>query len=151
MSQKNSLQSDAVHKSYPEADSSSESAGIVAEGVATYAYTPLKKTAFLSLQHQIAGIPASEEVWRFIVANELSHHLEAAVRVVREAFHKTGKMRFTYQIDPEIENEACVIIHAEVSGTLEELVREDWAYTKAIVRTLPMDKLPLIHLFPIVV
>lgn len=135
---------------YPEADSvTPEQIGKVAEGVAAYAYAPMKQTA--SWQRLIAGISASEEVWRFAAANELIPHLETAVQVVREAFHKTGKMRFSYQIDPEIENEACVIIHAEVSGTLEELVHQDWAYTKAIVRTLPMDKLPLIHLSPIVV
>jgi hypothetical protein len=140
---------DSTPKPYSETETSPQQMSKVAEGVATYAYTPLKKAA--SVPHQIAGVAVPEEAWRFIVTNELIPHLETAVRVVRESFHKHGKMRFTYQIDPEIENEACVIIHAEVSGVFEELVHEDWAYTKAIVRTLPADKLPLIHLFPMVV
>jgi len=146
MSQEISSKPDSVHKPYPEAGSET---GKVAEGLATYAYTPLKTTA--SVQHRIAGVAVSEEVWRFAVANEIVSYLETAVRLVGESFRKIGKIRFSYQIDPEIENESCIIIHAEVSGAVEELVHEDWAYTKAIVRTIPVDKLPLIHLFPIVV
>ncbi|MGH7451475.1 MAG: hypothetical protein ACRENG_09040 [bacterium] len=134
---------------YPEAESSSEQVGKVAEDVATYTYTPLKKAA--SVQHQIASIAVSEEVWRFAAANEIVSHLEAAVRLVGEAFRKVGKIRFSYQIDPEIENESCIIIHAEVYGVVEELVHEDLAYTKAMMRNIPADKLSLIHLFPIVI
>jgi len=149
MSQETSAKPDSTAKPYPETESSSEQIGKVAEGVATYAYMPFKKTA--SVQHQIAGIAVSEEVWRFVVANEIVSHLETAVRLVGESFRKAGKIRFSYQIDPEIENESCVIIHAEVYGAVEELVHEDLAYTKAMVRTIPADKLPLIHLFPIVI
>ncbi len=149
MSQETSTKPDSAAKPYPETESSSEQADKVAEGVATYTYTPLKNAA--SVQHQIAGIAVSYEVWRFAVANEIVSHLETAVRLVGESFRKAGKIWFSYQIDPEIENESCVIIHAEVSGTVEDLVHEDLAYTKAIVRTIPADKLPLIHLFPFVI
>lgn len=149
MSQEILTKPDAVPKPYPEADSSSEQASKVAEGLATYAYTPLKKP--MAPQHFIAGIVASEEVWRFAVTNELNTHLETAVQMVPQTFQKVAAMRFTYDIDPEIENESYITIHARVQGALDDLVKEHWTYTKAIVRAIPINKLPLISFSPEVI
>ncbi len=146
MSQETSAKPDATAKPYSEAESSSEQVGKVAEGVATYAYTPLKKAA--SEQHQIAGISVSKEVWRFAVTNDLIPCLETAERLIRELFPKVLGIQLTYEIDPEIENESYIIIRAKVQGEFEELLRSDWAYTKKITRLVPINKLPLFSLFP---
>lgn len=148
MSQEHSLKSDSAARPYPEAEStSSGQLGKVAEAaVGTYAYTPLKKT--VSLQHQIAGVSVFDDVWRFATANDLIPHLEIAVRILFESFHEISKVRFAYEIDPEIENESWITIRAKVDGTLEELLHEDLAYTRAIVRAVPIDKLPLIRFIP---
>lgn len=139
---------DSIPKPYPESESSSEQVGKVAEGVATYTYTPLKKAA--SVQHQIAGIAVSEEVWRFAAANELIPCLETAERLIRELFPKVLGIRFTYEIDPEIDKESYIVIRAKVQGEFEELLQADWAYTKRITRLVPINKLPLFSLFPVV-
>ena len=146
MSQETSSKPDSTHQPYPEADSSSQQIGKVAEGVAAYSYTPLKKP--IPPQHFIAGILASNEVWRFALTNELILHLETAVRILRQSFQKIGVMQFSYEIDPEIENESWITIRANVEGTLEELLREDWAYTQAIVRAIPITKLSFIRFIP---
>ncbi|MDZ7359752.1 MAG: hypothetical protein ONB46_03355 [candidate division KSB1 bacterium] len=114
--------------------------------MATYAYTPVKKAA--PLQHQIAGVSVSDDVWRFAAANDLIPHLEIAIRILFESFREISKVRFAYEIDPEIENESWIAIRAKVDGTLEELLHEDLAYTTAIVRAVPIDKLPLIRFIP---
>jgi len=147
MSQETSAKPDSAAKPYTEAESS-EQAGKVAEGVATYAYTPFKK--HVSLQPQIAGIAVSDEVWRFAAAHELIPCLETAERLIRELFPKVLGIRFTYEIDPEIENESYIVIRAKVQGKFEELLRADWAYTKKITRLVPISKLPLFSLFPVV-
>jgi len=134
-------------KPYPDADSAmSEQIDKVAEGLAAYAYTPIKKAA--SWQHQIAGVSASEEVWRFAVVNELIPHLETAIRLLFESFHKIDKVRFAYEVDPEIENETWIAIRAKVEGRFDELLKEDLAYTKAITRVVPVDKRPFIRFIP---
>jgi hypothetical protein len=93
---------------------------------------------------------ASDEAWHFAMKNELIPHLETAVRVVRESFKKISDIRFTHEIDPEIENESCITIRAKVVGSLEELLCQDWAYTEAIVRAMPINKLPFIRFIPLI-
>jgi hypothetical protein len=146
MTEKNYPNLDAISKPYPETEPSSQQIGKAAEGVATYAYTPLKKAA--CVQHQIAGVSVSDDVWRFATANDLIPHLEIAVRILFESFHEISKVRFAYEIDPEIENESWIAIRAKVDGTFEELLHDDLAYTRAIVRAVPIDKLPLIRFIP---
>ncbi len=149
MSRETSTKPDSVAKPYPDAESSSEQAGKVAEGVATYTCAPLKKTA--AVQHQIAGIAVSDEVWRFAVANEIVSHLETAARLARESFRKVIDVRFTHDIDQETENDSWITLRAKVQGALEELVREHWIYMEAIVRAVPINKLPFISLSPEVI
>lgn len=134
-------------KPYPEADSAmSEQVAKVAEGVTAYAYTPTKKAA--SAPHRIAGVTVSEEVWRFAAANGLIAHLETAIRLLFESFHKIDIVRFVYEVDPEIENESWIAIRAKVEGRFDELLKEDLAYTKAITRAVPADKRLFIRFIP---
>ena len=118
----------------------------VAESLAVY--TPTRRRTVSSAPRRIAGIATSEEVRRFAARNDLLAHLETAVRLVIECFLQIGKMSFTYDVDPEIENESWISIHADIQGTLEELLHQNLAYGKAIVRALPIHKLPLIRFAP---
>lgn len=148
MTEKKLSNSDSAPKSYPEVES--PSTGKVAEAaVATYTVRPAAPYT-RTPSRTIAGIAASDEVWRFAVKNELIPHLETAVQVIRESFQKISDIRFAHEIDPEIENESWITIRAKVAGSLEELLREDWAYTQKIVRVIPINKLPFIRFIPVV-
>ncbi len=111
-------------------------------------YTPTRRRTASSAPRRIAGIAASNEVWRFAARNDLLAHLETAVRLAKECFWQVGKLSFTYDIDPEIENEAWISIHADIQGSLDELLQQHLAYGKALVRVLPKAKLPLIRFAP---
>ena len=63
---------------------------------------------------RIAGISAPNEVWRFAARNDLLAHLETAVRLAKECFKNVEGFHFTYDIDPEIENESYITIRATV-------------------------------------
>ncbi len=143
------VSSNPTPKPYPEADSSSQEDGKVTEGLATSGYTAVKKS--IARPHLIAGVAVTDEVWRFAATNELHTHLEIAVQIVRQSFQKTAEMSFTYDLDPEIENESYITMHAKLQGTLEDLVKEHQAYMKAIVRAIPANKLPLISFAPEVI
>jgi len=116
----------------------------VAESLAVY--TPTRRQT--SHARRIAGILASNEVWRFAAQNDLLAHLETAVRLAKERFKQIGKMSFTYDIDPEIENESWINIHAAIKGKLEDLLEQWQAFDRAMVRTLPIDKQALILFSP---
>ncbi|NUO78751.1 hypothetical protein HUU05_01640 [candidate division KSB1 bacterium] len=108
-------------------------------------YTPARRQT--SHARRIAGILASNEVWRFAAQNDLTAHLETAVRLAKECFKKIDRFAFSYDIDPEIENESWINLHARIKGSFEELLQQDAAYTRAMVRTLPLDKQSLIRFF----
>jgi hypothetical protein len=146
MSQENS--SNSTQKPYPEADASQQS-GKVAEGVAAYSYTTVEKPA--APPHQIAGIAASEDVWCFVLKNQLAAHLETAVSLVRMLFPQAVDVQFAYEIDPEIANATYVTISAKVRGEFDTLVRADWKFTEELLRTVPKDKASYIHFSPIVI
>jgi len=143
---KQSSSSSKKAKVYPTAEERRvPAANKVAESLAVYAPTRGYKSA---VPRRISGITASNEVWRFAVRNDLLAHLETSVRLAKECFRQVGKMSFTYDIDPEIENEFWISIHADIQGTLDELLQQDLAYGKALVRALPKAKLPLIRFAP---
>ncbi len=119
----------------------------VVESLAVHAPARGCKSA---VRRRIAGILVSSEVWRFAAWNDLLAHLETAVRLAKECFWQIDGFHFTYDIDPEIENESYITIRANVQGTVEELLPQDWALTQALVRTLPRNKLHFIHFAPIV-
>ena len=145
MSSKSSVKPDSPLRHCGEPESARTK--VAEPAVAYVATTPQKR---VPASHVIAGIPASEKVWQFAKANELVPHLETTGKILRNSFHQLADMRFAYDVDPEIENESWITIHAKVAGSLDELLREDWAYTRAVVRALPKDKLPLIHFSPFV-
>jgi hypothetical protein len=118
----------------------------VSESLAVY--TPTRRRAVSSAPRRIAGIAASDEVWRFAARNDLLAHLETAVRLVKECFLQIGKMSFTFEIDPEIENESWISIHAAIKGKLDDLLQQWQAFDRAMVRNLPPDKQSLIRLSP---
>ncbi len=119
----------------------------VAESLAVYAPARSRNTTTV---RRIAEISAPNEVWRFAAQNDLLAHLETAVRLAKQCFRRIDGFHFTYDVDPEIENESYITIRATVYGTVEELLPQDWALTQALVRSLPRDKLHFIHFSPIV-
>lgn len=117
----------------------------VAESLAVY--TPTRRRTALSTPRRIAGIAASEEVWRFAARNDLLAHLETAVRLAKECFKNIDQLGFSYDVDPEIENESWINLHARIKGAFDDLLQEDFAYTRAMARALPPDKQTFIRFF----
>ena len=146
MEQHNSPKRDAPAQQYPTLDSVSvNQMGKVAEPVAAYIHTPSQ--GITPTRRFIAGISAAEPVWRFAVANALIPHLETAVQLAHQSFHHAAEMGFTYDIDPEIENESWITLWVKVSGSMDELLNEQSAYRKGMRQVVPINKLPLIRLF----
>jgi transcriptional regulator of nitric oxide reductase len=146
MEQNHSPKRDAAVRQYPTAESTAgDQGGKVAEPVAAYVHAPSQ--SITPAKRFIAGISASEAVWRFAVQNDLVQHLEIAVRLVHESFHHAGETRFTYDLDPEIENESWITLWVKVGGPLDNLLKEQAAYRKGMRQAVPLNKLPLIRLF----
>lgn len=123
----------------------SASANKIAEPLAVYTTVHERKTT--NVRRRLAGIPVADEVWRFAARNDLLAHLETAVRLAKECFKKIDQFGFSYDVDPEIENECWINLHARIKGTFDELLQEDSAYTRAMVRALPLDKQTFIRFF----
>jgi hypothetical protein len=85
----------------------------------------------------IAGLPASEEVWRFAQENALVPHVETAVRLAHEHFKIIRDIRLDYMVDPEIPNRADLVINLYVTGTFDELIQADNNYIRAINTFIP--------------
>ncbi|MGH7596708.1 MAG: hypothetical protein ACREOI_10170 [bacterium] len=85
----------------------------------------------------IAGLPASEEVWRFAQENSLAPHIETAIRLLRESFKEIRNIRLEYEIDYEIPHWNSINIHLDVTGTMEELLCADEKYRRAFTTTVP--------------
>jgi len=134
-------------RQYPTAESvADEQIGKVAEPIAAYVYT--SSQSMTPARRFIAGIPAAEQVWRFAVANELIPHLETAVRLVQQSFHLAGEIKFTHDIDPEIDNESGITLWVKASDPIDDLLNEQAAYRKGMRHAVPIYQLPLIRLFP---
>jgi hypothetical protein len=147
MEQNHNTDRHSAAQQYPTAESATAGQiGKVAEPVAAYVHAP--SHTMTPARRFIAGIPAAESVWRFAAANELISHLETAVQLVQESFQKVGGLQFDYEIDPEIENESWIVVRAKVDGELEDLLNEYSAFTKAMVRAVPMDKQTFIRFSP---
>jgi hypothetical protein len=95
----------ATLKPYPGQETSpAKQSGKVAEAVPPY--IPHSERERAPLRHQpelryIAGLPASDEVWRFAQDNALVPHVETAVRLAREHFKEIREIKLTYSPDPE--------------------------------------------------
>jgi hypothetical protein len=85
----------------------------------------------------IAGLPVSEEAWRFAQENALAPHIETAVRLAREHFKEIRDIRLDHMVDPEIPNREILEIHLYVTGLMEELLQADQNYFHAINTFIP--------------
>lgn len=113
-----------------------------------HAHTPTRRRTVTSAPRRIAGITASNDLWRFVARNDLLAHLETAVRLAKECFKNIDQLGFSYDVDPEIENESWISIRAGIKGTLDELLLQWQAFDKAMVRSLPTNKQALILFSP---
>ncbi len=131
----------ATSKPYPEQETSpANQSGKVAEAVSPY--ITRSETERATLRHQpelryIAGLPASDEVWRFAQENALVPHVETAVRLAREHFKEIREIKLTYSPDPEIPHWETIAIDLHVTGTMDELLQADKKYTRAFNTTIP--------------
>ncbi len=137
MSQEISSKPDSTHKPYPEAESSSEQIGKVAEGVATYEV--LSKPQWKAPLPTIAGLVADDEVWSFVKANDLLPHLETAIRLAQEKFFDVLKIWLSYEPDPELPKFNSIVIWVKVRGTVEELFEQEKKYIRAFNEAIPPD------------
>jgi hypothetical protein len=88
---------------------------------------------------RIAGLPASEEVWRFAQENALAPHIETAVRLARESFKAIREIRLSYAPDPEIPHWEAIVIDLYVTGDLDELQDAYTHYTRAFIKAVPNE------------
>ena len=85
----------------------------------------------------IAGLPASEEVWRFAQENALVPHIETAVRLAREAFKEIREIKLSYAPDPEIPHWESIVISLYVTGSVDGLLCSDQKYRRAFITAVP--------------
>jgi hypothetical protein len=95
---------------------------------------------------RIAGLPASEEVWRFAQENALAPHIETAVRLVRESFKGIREIQLSYAPDPEIPHWESIVISLYVTGSVDELLHADQNYRRAFVTAVPDEQQVKINL-----
>ncbi len=88
----------------------------------------------------IAGLPASEEVWRFAQENELVPHVETAVRLVRESFKGIREIKLSYAPDPKLPHWESIVISLYVTGSVDELLRSDQNYRRAFITAVPDEQ-----------
>jgi hypothetical protein len=140
----------ATTKPYPEQETApAMQSDKVAEAVSPYIAStetrhsvPPKKVEL----PRIAGLPASEEVWRFAQENALAPHVETAVRLAREAFKGIREIKLSYAPDPEIPHWEAIVIDLYVTGSLDELLRADQNYRRAFIAAVPNEKQVKINL-----
>ncbi len=94
----------------------------------------------------IAGLPASEEIWRFAQENALVPHLETAVRLVRESFKAIREIKLSHAPDPEIPHWESIAIDLYVTGSVDELLRADQNYRRAFITAVPNEQQVKINL-----
>ncbi|MCI0691030.1 hypothetical protein L0337_03375 [candidate division KSB1 bacterium] len=130
----------ASSKPYSEQVTTPEQPNKVAEAVSPYLAPTETRRSVLPKKVEppaIAGLPASEEVWRFAQENALAPHIETAVRLVRGLFKEIQSIKLEYGVDPEIPNWDSIDIHFYVTGTMEELLQTDQKFTRAFVAAVP--------------
>ncbi|MDZ7289596.1 MAG: hypothetical protein ONB44_08920 [candidate division KSB1 bacterium] len=95
---------------------------------------------------RIAGLPASEEVWRFAQENALVPHIETTVQLAREAFKDIREIKLSYAPDPEIPHWEAIVIDLYVSGSVDELLGADQNYRRAFITAVPNEQQVKINL-----
>lgn len=137
MSQETLAKPDSTAKPYLEAESSSEQAGEVAEGVVTYVVrsTPKPRAA----ARTIAGLAADDEVWAFVKVNNLLPSLETAIQLVKETFSTLKEIKLAYAPDPESSFFNAIVIYVKAAGTVETLLEQETKYIRASGRNIPYE------------
>jgi hypothetical protein len=129
-------------KKYREPESPPTESNKVAESVSTY-IPNTETTRSLSFKKEtplcIAGLPASEEVWRFAQENRLASHLETALRLVRESFKEIKEIRLSYEPDPEIPHWESIVIDLHVTGDMNALQNAYTDYIHEFVKAVPNE------------
>ncbi|MGH7455637.1 MAG: hypothetical protein ACRENG_30055 [bacterium] len=140
----------ATSKSYPEQETApATQPDKVAEALSPYiARTETRRSAYLKKVEPpaIAGLPASEEVWRFVQENALVSHIETTVRLVRESFKAIREIKLSYAPDPEIPHWESIVIDLYVTGSVDELLLSDQNYRRAFIAAVPNEKQVKINL-----
>jgi hypothetical protein len=132
----------ATSKPYPEQETPPPQSDKVAEAMSPYIAHTEMRHGVLSTKVKppvIAGLPASEEVWRFAQENALVPHIETAVQLAREHFKLIRDIRLDYMVDPEIPNRADLVINLYVTGTFDELIQAENDYIRAINTFIPVQ------------
>jgi hypothetical protein len=133
----------ATTKPYPEQETApATQSDKVAEALSPYiARTETKRSVPPKKVEppRLAGLPASEEVWRFAQENALAPHLETAVRLAREAFKETREIKLSYAPDPEIPHWEAIVVDLVVTGDLDGLQEAYTIYTRAFVNAVPNE------------
>jgi hypothetical protein len=127
-----------MSKEYPMPDSAAANpTDKAAESVAAYISSMQPKLR--ASVRTIAGIPADDEVWTFVKANELLPDLEAAIQLAQQAFPAMREIKLSYEPDPEIPFFNSVVIHVKASGTVEELFEQDKNYIRMFTQAVPFE------------
>jgi len=131
-------------KPYPEAESvSATQPNQVAEAAAApyLTRTEIERGTFYRqpAPRFIAGLPASDEVWRLAKEKELVPHLETAVRLARESFNDIQEIKLTFSPDPEIPHWEMIAIDLYATGSIDELLEADTKYRRAFTTTIPNE------------
>lgn len=132
-------------KPYPEVDSASAALpDKVAETVAApyLMRTELERgiSSRQSAPRFIAGLPASDEVWKLAKEKELVPHLEIAVHLAHDHFKEIREIKLTYLPDPELPQWETIAVNLYVGGTMDELLQADQKYTRAFTTMIPYEK-----------
>jgi len=132
----------AAPRPYRYAAKKSASSSRIAEPVAVYSAarpSAIKQPRRIT-ERRIAGLVASEEVWRFAAAHDLTPHLETAVRLVRECFLAVSEIRLLHQVDWDSENNSWVVVDIKITGTQDAIIEQYDRFTRQMVRQLPPEK-----------
>jgi len=130
----------ATPKPYPEPETTSAESNKIAEGVSPYitrAKTERGTFHPRPAPRYIAGLPASDEVWRFAQEHGLAPHIETAVRLAREAFKEIREITLDYLPDPEIPHWETITIDLHAAGSMDELLNADANFTRNFNQVIP--------------
>jgi hypothetical protein len=87
-----------------------------------------------------------EDVARYCEKQDLSGHLESALRLGEEFFHPIERLEVEIQLDPEVENEETVIIDIWVKMSVETALHRDKLFTQRWATSVPPAALKAIVL-----
>jgi hypothetical protein len=133
----------ATTKPYPDQDPAPEQPNKAAESLSPYiARTETRRSVPPKKVEpaRIAGLPASDEVWRFAQENALVPHLETAMRLVRESFKEIREIKLSHAPDPEIPHWESIVISLYVTGSVEELLSSDQNYRRTFIAAVPNEQ-----------